>query len=120
MLERVVRRAAVICVVLAGAALLLKPGQPRVALGILAGGLLIGLSIWGISGLAEALIVQPVSSGGGRASRPRALVKFFTRHAIVALAGYVLLVRLRLDPVGMLIGVTTIVLASAGEVGRRL
>jgi hypothetical protein len=43
------------------------------------------------------------------------LVKFFTRHAILALAAYVMMVRLHLDPVGLLAGVSSLAVAAAVE-----
>jgi hypothetical protein len=46
-------------------------------------------------------------------------VKFFTRHAILAVAAYVMMVRLHLDPVGMFIGVTSVVVAAAVAAARQ-
>jgi hypothetical protein len=48
------------------------------------------------------------------------LVKFFTRHAIVALVAYGMMVRLRLDPLGLLAGVSSLVVGVAAEVLRDL
>ncbi len=84
--------------------------------GVLGGGLLIGLSFWAIRGTVDALIrVQP-------ASKPARfpLVKFFTRHAIVALAAYGMMVRLHLDPIGLLAGVSSLGVAVAVEALRDL
>jgi hypothetical protein len=78
--------------------------------GVLGGGLLIGLSFWAIRGTVEQ---------GGNPSG-FALVKFFTRHAILALAAYGMMVRLHLDPVGLLAGVSSLGVAVAGEALRDL
>jgi hypothetical protein len=47
-------------------------------------------------------------------------VKFFTRHGIVALAAYGMMVRLHLDPVGLLLGVSSLGVAVAVEAVRDL
>jgi hypothetical protein len=51
-------------------------------------------------------------------SRALLLVKFFTRHAILAVTAYVMMVRLHLDPVGMFVGVTSVVVAAAVAAAR--
>ena len=56
--------------------------------------------------------IRPVSRGFP-------LVKFFTRHAILAFVAYVMMVRLHLDPVGMLVGVSSVVVAAVIEARRR-
>ena len=119
MVRRVARNAAITCVVFALAAWVYAPGRPRLALGVLGGGLLIALAFWAIGGLVVA-VGAPAENGEIRpVSRGFALVKFFTRHAILALAGYVMMVRLHLDPIGMLIGVTSVVIAATVEAVRR-
>lgn len=92
----------------------LWPGRWQVAGGVLGGGLLVGLSAWAIRGVVDALL--PVEGVGP--SRSGVLVKFFTRHAILALAAYGMMVRLHLDPVGLLAGVSSLVIAVAVEVLR--
>ena len=61
-------------------------------------------------------------SGGetGRISPVFVLVKFFTRHAIVALAAYGMMVRLHLDPLGLLAGVSSLGVAVGVEALRDL
>ena len=89
-------------------------------LGVVGGGALIGISFWAIRGTVDTLI--ELRSGGetGRISTGFALVKFFTRHAIVALAAYGMMVRLHLDPLGLLVGVSSLGVAVAVEVVRDL
>ncbi|HEX8031728.1 MAG TPA: hypothetical protein VF491_24850 [Vicinamibacterales bacterium] len=106
-------------------------------LGVLGGGALIGLSFWAIRGTVDALMasgpgVQRGSADAapgvprrsaegakagesGRKSAGFALVKFFTRHAIVAVAAYVMMVRLHFEPLGMLAGVSSLGVAAAVE-----
>lgn len=109
-------------------------------LGILGGGLLIGLSYWAIKGAVDTMIAMRSGASGDSgdaarpdlyrhsgaavpaetaAKRPRLqLVKFFTRHGMLALAAYGMMVRLHLDPLGLLAGVSSLVIAVAVEVLR--
>ena len=119
MLERIARDAAIICVVLVAFAALWRRDLATPA-GVAAGGLLIALAFWAIQGTVDALIR---SRSGGETPRKKArfqLVKFFTRHAILALAAYVMMVRLRVDPVAMLMGVSSLGAAAAVEALRGL
>jgi hypothetical protein len=84
---------------------------------VLGGGLLIGLSYWAIRGTVDALIAVRDT---GENPRRFQLVKFFTRHAMLALAAYVMMVRLHLDAVGLLAGVSSLAVALAVEVLRDL
>jgi len=91
-------------------------------LGVIGGGMLIGLSFWAIRGTVDTLIaVRGGVPGATRRISPRfALVKFFTRHAILAVAAYGMMVRLHLDPVGLLAGVSSLGVAVAVEALRDL
>jgi hypothetical protein len=119
MLRRVARNTAAVCVATAAAAWVIVPGRPVVALGVIGGGALVGLSFWAISGLAAGLGLRAENGEVRAVSRVVPLVKFFTRHAIIAFSGYVMIVHLHLDPIGMLIGVTSVVVAAAVEAVRR-
>lgn len=119
MLRRVVRDTAIACATLAAAALVWRPDHPRVAGGVLGGGLLIGLALWAITGVVNQVTcrdkngeIRPISAGFQ-------LVKFFTRHVILALAAYAMMLRLHLDPLGMLVGVSSAVVAAWMEARRR-
>jgi hypothetical protein len=114
MLRRVERDTAMVCVALALAAAAIWPTRWRVAGGVVGGGLLIGFAYWAIKGLVDGV----TSSGGAGRGGGRHLVKFFTRHAILALAAYVMMARLRLDAFGMLVGASSLVLAMAFEAAR--
>ena len=95
---------------------MLWPARWQVPAGVLGGGLLVGLSAWAIRGAVDGLSAE----GAGRPAAALVLVKFFTRHAILALAAYGMMVRLHLDPVGMLVGVSSLVIAAGVEALRRL
>jgi hypothetical protein len=89
-------------------------------LGVIGGGLLIGLSWWAIRGAVDGLIRVRSEGETGRKTTGFSLVKFFTRHAIVALAAYGMMVRLHVDPMGLLAGVSSLGVALAVEVLRDL
>ncbi|MDO8678860.1 MAG: ATP synthase subunit I [Acidobacteriota bacterium] len=119
MIERVARDATIICVVMIALAAFWRRDLST-PLGVAGGGLLIALAFWAIQGIVDALIR---SRSGGETPRKKArfqLVKFFTRHAILALAAYVMMVRLRVDPVAMLMGVSSLGAAVAVEALRGL
>lgn len=116
MLRRIGRDTAIACVVLA--VVFGAWRGARGALGVLGGGLLIGLSYWAIWGGVDGWML----AGSGRFLQ---LVKFFTRYAMLALAAHGMLVRLHLDPLGLLTGVSSLgvavgVEALRGMRGRRL
>ena len=119
MIERIGRDTALVCGFLALVAALWFRTLSA-SLGVIGGGLLIGLSFWAIRGSIEAFVGL---RSGGETSRKSArfhLVKFFTRHAMLALAAYGMMVRLQLDPVAMLLGVTSLGVAVAVEAVRSL
>jgi hypothetical protein len=129
-LDRIARNTALTCAVIAALAAAWTRDYP-VPLGVLGGGLLIGLSYWAIKGTVDALMARSTGvprSGGEAAEAAESgakparlpLVKFFTRHGMLALAAYGMMVRLHLDPVGLLAGVSSLVIAVAVEVLRDL
>jgi hypothetical protein len=89
-------------------------------LGVLGGGLLIGLSFWAIRGTVDTLIALRSDPENRRISAGFSLVKFFTRHAILAVAAYGMMVRLHLSPMGLLAGVSSLGVAVAVEALRDL
>ncbi len=133
LLRRLERGAAVACVAMAGSAFI--AAQPRIdaALGVLSGGVLALISYWGIRGGIDVLATptfarqrpgelrpgKPASSGtSGRIRTAVGLVKFFTRYAILAVAAYVIMARLRLPPVAVLVGASSLVVAVVFEAVR--
>lgn len=119
MIGRVARDTALVCALFALVAALWFRSA-AVPFGVLGGGLLIGLSFWAIRGSIEAFVgVRPGGETGRKPARFH-LVKFFTRHAMLAFAAYGMMVRLQLDPVAMLVGVTSLGVAVAVEAVRSL
>ena len=119
MIARVARDTAIACVAIAILFLLWRRHVSS-PLGVLGGGLLIGLSFWAIRGAVDTFIARQSESKTGGKTGHFSLVKFFTRHAIVALAAYGMMVRLHVDPVGLLFGVSSLGVATAVEVLRDL
>lgn len=114
-----VRATALVCVGLAALAFLWRPDRPELPLGVLGGGVLAGLSYWALSSLVNQVTERSETGEIRRVSWVLALVKFFTRHVILAVTAYGMMIRLHLDPVGMLVGVTSAVFAAAFEARRR-
>lgn len=121
-LERVERNGLIACGVMAGAAWLIGRGAIGAPLGVAGGGLLVAISYRGIKGGIDALVG---AAGGDAESRRRGrrkaaigLVKFFTRYGILAVAAYVIMARLRLPPVAVFAGASSLVIAVALEAFR--
>jgi len=85
---------------------------------VLGGGILAGVSFVGIrSGLGGLLV------GTAASARPRVawiLLKVVGRYALLALLAYVMIARLRLHPLGLLAGASSVVAAAVIEAGRLL
>ena len=145
LLRRLERRALVFCVLAAAATLVLRGGRPEVALGVVGGGILIGVSYWAIRSSIDGILalalggmpsaglkpggseerergshpaaaeVSPDARAGARRSALVYGFRFVGRYAVLAALAYVMLVWLRLHPVGLIIGVSSIVVAAAIE-----
>jgi hypothetical protein len=102
-------------------AAMLWPRRFERPLGVLGGLLLIAVSYRGIVAGVEAASAPPAGAGragGGRQSGGFRFVKFFTRHAILAVGAYVMMARFGFDPVAMLAGVSAPAVAAAAEIVR--
>jgi hypothetical protein len=118
-LRRLERTAIGVCLALAAAALIVARGRPGPALGVLGGGFLVGVSYWTIGSSVSAL----ARSVGAPAARPRigfAVAKVVGRYALLTLLAYVMIARLRLHPVGLLAGASSVVAAASIEAIRLL
>ena len=100
------RTALVACLAMAAVAAFVPLGGWRAGLGVLGGGLLAAVSYRGLKAAVFGL-------GSGRHGHVGALVKFFTRHAILALAAYAMLARLRLPAWAIAAGASSLVVAVA-------
>jgi hypothetical protein len=122
LLPRLQRDTAVACLTMSLAALIVWPRTLAAAGGVLGGGVLVGISFWALRGVVDGVLGRADAtdepSSGPRRAGGASLVKTFTRYAILALAGYGMMARLRVDPVALLIGVTSVGVAAAAEAVR--
>ncbi len=140
-LRRLERDTLIVGGVMTAAAVALWPHQPGRAAGVVGGVALIALSYKaiaaGVSGLQagatdHALPIENMTDSASadaagevsakavpaRPPAPRGFVKFFTRHAILAVGAYVMIARFGFDPMAMLAGVTAPAVAATVEVVR--
>jgi ATP synthase I chain len=121
-LRRVERTAVMVCLGMLVPAIALA-GWPA-ALGVLGGGLLSAVSYRTIASSVSALtesLARTDASGGAPAERPGKawiLVKAASRYALLALLAYVMIARLRLPPLGVLAGASSVVAAVALEIAH--
>ena len=128
LLRRLERRALGFCVVAAVVAWWARGGRVDVASGVLGGAVLIGVSYWAIRSSIDGILALAVPSASGVAPtaeaavpgprRGRALgygLRFVGRYAVLGVLAYVMLVWLRLHPVGLILGVSSIAVAAAWE-----
>ena len=128
-LRSVERNALVICAAMTAAACFVPP-RPAVALGVLGGGLLVGVSYWSLKSSVTALVdvLAGVGQGPGtaaaatgpRANMRREIVKLTLRYALLGLLAYVMIARLRLHPWGLLAGASSVVAGVSLEAARLL
>jgi hypothetical protein len=83
------------------------------AVSVLAGGALFAVSYGALKGAVRG-------AGNGGSPGGWTLVKFFTRHGILAVAAYVMLSRLRVSPVGLIAGASAPVLALGAAAARAI
>ena len=120
-LRRLQSTAAIACVVMAIGALALARGRPGPALAVLGGGLLVAFSYWTIGAGVNAIGRSASNNSPTGAQAVRWItVKVFARYALLALLAYVMIARLRLHPVGLLAGASSVVAAASVEAFRLL
>jgi hypothetical protein len=115
LLRRLRRNAIVACGAIALLALAVDPHRPAAAIGVLGGGVLVAISYAAVAFTIDAFMPEP-----GKSPRKRglAVLLFAGHYALLALAAYVMIGRLRLHPIGLLGGVTSCVAAAAFEARR--
>jgi hypothetical protein len=114
-LRRLEWTAIIACLAMALFAFVISRGRIDPAIGVLGGGLLIGVSYRTIGSGVTAL------ETANRTPRTSwIVVKVVARYALLALLAYVMIARLRLHPVGLLAGASSIVAAASIEALRLL
>jgi len=134
LISRLERTAIGFCLGAAAVALGLRRGRGDVALGVLGGGALIGVSYWaikrgvdGVLALFPGACAAPAGGDDGAPARrpgPAAwvpiLLRFAGRYALLGVIAYVMIARFRLHPVGLVIGVSSVLVAASIEAVRSL
>jgi hypothetical protein len=115
LLRRIERRAAWFAVGAAALALVVPQAGPAVTAGVLGGALLGGISYWAIKRGVNGLSADVQSGANVRARTGRALIILVGRYALLALIAYVMIARLRLSPIGLLVGASMIPAAAVAE-----
>lgn len=91
----------------------------RMAAGVVGGGLLSAISYRALRRGVEALgPPAPGEEGRRRVSPARVALGLALRYALLLLAGYVIIARLRLHPLGVLLGASAVVVAAMVEAVR--
>jgi hypothetical protein len=119
LIDRIFRTTIVSCVLVAAAYAAAQRSWLAGA-SVMGGGLLISLSYWAIWSSVDLAMARRGDGESRSGSTRWVLMKFFTRHAIVAVAAYGMMVRLHLDPLGLLAGVSSLVIAVTVEVLREM
>jgi len=114
-LARIERRAIWIAVGFAMATLVAPPAGPPVAAGVFGGALIAAVSYWAIKRGVDGLSAAMQAGADARARSARALIILVGRYALLALIAYVMISRLRLSPLGLLLGASVIPTAVAVE-----
>ena len=95
---------------------------PRAAAAVCAGGLLIAISYISMRSGTGALLPVMQGMAGARSRRQSAgiALKMAGRYALLALLAYVMIARLRLHPMGLLVGAASVAAAAFVEAVRLL
>ena len=115
MLRRIERSAVVACGAMAIVAALVARGRIAAAAGVIAGGALAAIAYRGLKGGVDGAAAMGKSGEHGGKRSAIGLVKFFTRYGILAAVAYVIMARLRLPPVAVLAGASSLVVAVTVE-----
>ncbi len=91
--------------------------EPRAALGVLGGGVLVAISYGAVAASLRLLFADGTRAKNG-ANKGLALLIFVGHYALLGFAAYVMIARLRLHPVGLVGGASSFVLAAAVEAVR--
>ena len=114
MLARVARRAVVMSAV--AAALALVAGGLNAAAGVVGGAALALMSFL----MLKRGMTRVADRAAGQGARGAGLGLVLVRYALLALAAYVMIARLRLHPIGLLVGASSVPAAAFVEAARLL
>jgi hypothetical protein len=115
-LPRIERRALWTTAAIAALALVWPRAGVPVMMGVFGGAILSGLSFWGVKRGVDGLMSGMSGGASVRGKTAQALTMLVGRYALLALIAYVMISRLRLSPLGLLLGASVIPIAAAIEV----
>jgi hypothetical protein len=118
LVRRIGRDSVVICLVAAGAAQWFSGWI--LAAGVLGGGLLIAISFYTLGHGVAAIVLGATGGGSSRRAVAGALAKLVLRYALLGFLAYVMIARLRLHPMGLLVGASSVTAAAFVEAVRHL
>jgi hypothetical protein len=118
LVRRIGRDSVVICLVAAGAAQWLSGWT--LAAGVLGGGLLVAISFYTLGHGVAAIVLGATGGDSSRRAVAGAVVKLVLRYALLGFLAYVMIARLRLHPVGLLVGASSVAAAAFVEAVRLL
>jgi hypothetical protein len=122
-LRRLKRTAVFACAAMAVVAFGVTSGGAFASVAVLAGGALIAVSYWTIGSGVNALTRARDSAPDAVPRRPSlalTVAKVTGRYALLAVLAYVMIARLRLHPIGLLAGASSVVVAASIEAVRLL
>jgi hypothetical protein len=120
LLQRVERTSIVVCAAMAAAALALARGRPGPAAGVVGGWILMAIGYRAISSGVDVIAGARIEGVDRRRQLVVAMAKIAGRYALLAVLAYVMIARLRLHPLGLLAGVSSVVAAVSIEAIRLL
>jgi len=118
LIARVGRGAVIIC--LGAAAVALTLWGWRTAVGVLGGGFLTGVSFYTLGHGVSAIVLAAAGGSPGRRGMAGTLLKLGLRYALLGFLAYVMIARLRLQPIGLLVGASSVAAAAFVEAVRLL
>jgi hypothetical protein len=121
LLRRLERGALIWCGLATAGVVALAPSRTDIVLGVLGGGLVSIVSFYAIRGTVDAVLRTMTRRQDGAAPGLGAKVlKLAGRYALLALLAYVMIARLRLHPLGLLLGMTALAASATAEAVRSL
>jgi hypothetical protein len=123
LLRRIEFTACVICGAFAAIALVIARGRPGPALAVIAGGILVAVSYYTITSATSVMLAATAADADAARVRRRfawTLTRIALRYALLTFLAYVMIARLRLHPLGLLAGASSVVAAVSVEALRLL
>ena len=117
-IRRIGRASVLICVVMA--ALALAFSGVAMGAGVLGGGVLIGVSYYTIGGGVAGIVAAATGGVSSKRTVVLSTLKLLLRYALLGFLAYVMIARLRLHPIGLLVGASSVAAAALVEAVRLL